>query len=89
MPIWLAIAFGSVPGVLGLVVAVWRMGALHNEVKTIKEWIAPLPQMASDIAYLKGVSDGRKEAAAQTLAEQLTHNASATRAARSGRIKAV
>jgi hypothetical protein len=58
MPTWLEILFGAIPGVLGLVGALWRMGEMHNELRNIVERIAPVPQMAQDIAYLKGRLDG-------------------------------
>lgn len=58
MPVWLEIAFAAVPGVLGLIGALWRLGGMHSELKNITERIAPLGQMATDIAYLKGRVEG-------------------------------
>lgn len=58
MPVWLMIAFGSVPGSVALFVAIWRMGAMHNELKNMGDRLEPLDQMGKDIAYLKGRQDG-------------------------------
>lgn len=84
MPLWLAILFGAVPGVMGLVVAFFRMGAVHNELKNIAARIEPLTQMASDIAYLKGIEDGKKQASVQALTEHLTADRRPRRVAAAG-----
>lgn len=62
MPVWLAILLGSVPGVFGLAVALIHVGSLRNEVKNIAEKVQRLPDMISDIAYMKGRLDGADQA---------------------------
>jgi hypothetical protein len=72
MPLWLQLLSVSTPAALALIAVVWRMGVLHNEVKNIATMIEPIPKMAEDIAYLKGIDDGKRQAAVVALTEHLT-----------------
>lgn len=73
MPVWLQYlaAFGGGSGLLALVGSAIGFGRLLGAVDAIKEKVAAIPQMAEDIAFLKGVNDGKKAAAVEALTEHI------------------
>ncbi len=78
MPIWaiiLSLVIAAVPGLAGLGVAWFRMGVLHTEVRTntnlTAELITTTGKLVEDVAYLKGVEQGKQQVAAQLLLDNI------------------
>lgn len=54
MPAWLEILFGAVPGSIGLLVAIFHMGALRRDVHDLIDRSKGWDQAKSDLSYIKG-----------------------------------
>ena len=71
MPLWLSILLAGLPGAFGLVGAFIYLGGMRRDVHDLTKRSEGWDQLKTDVSYIRGVLDGKREAIVETLADHL------------------